>query len=150
MDPSFTDELPQKGLHFDYMSSEYSSPGEDSDGDELGCGLARRGRWDEMLGSRLEGEGEGKGGWAVGLGEKVLEVRTPRWRSAAVSHSHLSMQEFSLMSKSAEQDVPPARHHFISTGRSEIEPKSQRGREHYRHESRARRAIASSLQHDGD
>lgn len=31
-----------------------------------------------------------KGGWAEGLGEKVLEVRTPKWRSETVRFSSFS------------------------------------------------------------
>ena len=65
------------------MSSEYSSAGEES-GEELG--QARRVRWATTINAKASEETEvKKGGWADGVAEKVLEVRTPRWRSDAVS-----------------------------------------------------------------
>ncbi|WWD18852.1 hypothetical protein CI109_103307 [Kwoniella shandongensis] len=105
-DPTFSDlHLPPSALHIDYMSSEYSSAGEDDDedkdGNEEGAGAEqdgqlgervsrRRQKWEEMVRTKEEDELTqsqahahmgGKGGWAVGISEKVLEVRTPRWRS---------------------------------------------------------------------
>lgn len=65
------------------MSSEYSSPGEDAD-DEDGLDGQRKGYWMEMLQARSPEGGSsksGKGGWAEGVSEKVLEVRSPTWRS---------------------------------------------------------------------
>ncbi len=47
--------------------------------------VVRKERWETMLSARKDESGGGKGGWAEGLAEKVLEVRTPRWRSEAVS-----------------------------------------------------------------
>ncbi|CAK9787272.1 hypothetical protein CC85DRAFT_284377 [Cutaneotrichosporon oleaginosum] len=83
-DPSFMDiHLPPSALHIDYMSSEYSSPGEEMD-DEDGLDGQRKGYWMEMLQARSpEGASNrsGKGGWAEGVSEKVLEVRSPTWRS---------------------------------------------------------------------
>jgi hypothetical protein len=108
--------IPPSALHLDYMSSEYSSAGEDSDDDGDGDGDRadngggggggagnsgvgpgagrqakgdlRRRKWVEVLALRAEEvreEGDAGKGWAEGLGEKVLEVRTPRWRSDEVS-----------------------------------------------------------------
>lgn len=65
------------------MSSEYSSAGEDEDEDEY-LSEHRRAHWFEMLQSRSHDDStgkSGKGGWAEGVSEKVLEVRTPTWRS---------------------------------------------------------------------
>lgn len=90
------------------MSSEYSSAGEDSDADGdvadngeaagnpgVGSGAGRqakvdlrRRQWVEVLALRageVREDGDAGKGWAEGLGEKVLEVRTPRWRSDEVS-----------------------------------------------------------------
>ncbi|KAK8864124.1 hypothetical protein IAR55_001370 [Kwoniella newhampshirensis] len=107
-DPAFTDlHLPPSALHIDYMSSEYSSAGEDEDeSSDAGRSCTRNGgtdqdeqtteravrrrqKWEEVI--RIKEEEEvsldgnvnmgGKGGWAVGVSEKILEVRTPRWRS---------------------------------------------------------------------
>jgi hypothetical protein len=76
----------------EYMSSEYSSPAEDSDVDSPIITQQRRKQWEEMLGLGITDEGEpggtgngAKSGWPEGMGEKVLEVRRPRWRSEAVS-----------------------------------------------------------------
>jgi hypothetical protein len=141
-------DIPPEALLFEYMSSEYSSSGSDSEDDqpELGKGgLAlgvesstdgqagrdggaaeeechqhkvqrRKEIWSKMrnidptpdqggsgLGGQIESDsgrvapnGEMKGkaktyGWASGLTTKVLEVRTPSWRSERVSHSLLSI-----------------------------------------------------------
>ena len=79
----------------DYMSSEYSSPGEDSDPEDLETSSSRHEHWAQALERHVianqsldreeGGLGNGKRGWAVGVHEKVLEVRTPRWRSDEVS-----------------------------------------------------------------
>jgi hypothetical protein len=86
----------------EYLSSEYSSPDDDSDlgeGDhrdeerrrEIAEGRKRI--WSQMvaLGDSGEGgvpsNGRGKSGWPEGGGEKVLEVRKPVWRSEAVSYT---------------------------------------------------------------
>jgi hypothetical protein len=94
-DPSFGNALPPAALHLDYMSSEYSSPGEDSDEEDTAGKAKRAEKWGEMMtvqaahalnrASNSEEKGKGKGGWADGVQEKVLEVRTPRWRSNEVS-----------------------------------------------------------------
>ncbi|GFZ50458.1 hypothetical protein JCM24511_08215 [Saitozyma sp. JCM 24511] len=105
LDPSLADTvIPPSALHLDYMSSEYSSAGEDSDADGdvadngeaagnpgVGSGAGRqakvdlrRRQWVEVLALRageVREDGDAGKGWAEGLGEKVLEVRTPRWRS---------------------------------------------------------------------
>ena len=90
------------------MSSEYSSPGDDSDlddddpsmrsahgahgvngGDGIGgVGEKRRDQWAEML-MMQPAPAEGSKGWAEGAREKVLEVRTPRWRASAVRYTAL-------------------------------------------------------------
>jgi hypothetical protein len=89
--------LPAAALHIDAQSSEYSSSGGDSTDDEMVLS-GRRDKWAEMRrqldvagegvgddsGSRA-GARKGKGGWAVGVSEKILEVRTGRWRSWKVS-----------------------------------------------------------------
>ncbi|WVQ96579.1 hypothetical protein IAU59_003684 [Kwoniella sp. CBS 9459] len=40
------------------------------------------------------GSGSGKGGWAVGVSEKVLEVRTPRWRSDALNEIYRRLDAY--------------------------------------------------------
>ena len=110
MDPAFSPTLPISALHLDYMSSEYSSAGEDTDDEarnakgsqkavtpdtavnpEIAKKKGKRGnRWVEMLldrqatDSAVENDTATKKGWNEGVTEKVLEVRTPRWRSTAV------------------------------------------------------------------
>ncbi|WVR06697.1 hypothetical protein IAU60_003729 [Kwoniella sp. DSM 27419] len=102
-DPSFADiHLPPSALHLDYMSSEYSSANELDDAEELAeesagapvIASGRRQRWEAMLLAKAEEDraeeaavaSGSKGGWAVGMSEKVLEVRTPRWRSEALDN----------------------------------------------------------------
>jgi hypothetical protein len=90
-DPSFGDDIPPSALHIDYMSSEYSSAGEDdpeeapdgSDGETLA--EQRRSQWLDVLRAQTPDMRSGKGGWADGVSEKVLEVRTPTWRSARLA-----------------------------------------------------------------
>ncbi|WRT66781.1 uncharacterized protein IL334_003744 [Kwoniella shivajii] len=85
VDPSFQDvHIPPSALHLDYMSSEYSSAGEETDPDTEVASTLRKEKWEAMLKKQAEDDHHvpnGKGGWAVGISEKVLEVRTPRWRS---------------------------------------------------------------------
>ncbi|OCF44330.1 hypothetical protein I317_01775 [Kwoniella heveanensis CBS 569] len=119
-DPSFADlTIPPSAMNIDYMSSEYSSSGEENDGDNgeilsiaenrdpsavgtshaqeptgqsISLKIERKSRWADMR-NKQESESSmqvkenvgGKGGWAVGVSEKVLEVRTPRWRSEALN-----------------------------------------------------------------
>ncbi|KAK4689051.1 hypothetical protein P7C73_g1055, partial [Tremellales sp. Uapishka_1] len=99
LDPAFDATLPPSALHFDYLSSEYSSAGEDSTSDS-DKRYRRRERWTEMVGLlSLEPEDEakakGKGGWADGVGEKVLEVRKPRWRSEQLNDIYNRLDEIS-------------------------------------------------------
>ncbi|WVW85164.1 hypothetical protein I302_107202 [Kwoniella bestiolae CBS 10118] len=92
-DPSFQNlNLPLSALHIDYMSSEYSSSGEDTEGELENILNKRKGLWDDMRRKQVDddqpttnGNGSGKNGWVVGLSEKVLEVRTPRWRSESLN-----------------------------------------------------------------
>lgn len=90
LDPSLTMTIPPIALHLDYMSSECSSPGEDSEGEEIddGTKLARSHRWAQQIAIKAAQappvKVDGKE-WGQSQGEKVLEIRTPRWRSHAVS-----------------------------------------------------------------
>jgi hypothetical protein len=105
IDPSHPDwVIPQETIRFDYQSSEYSSPGPDSseeEGETKAEAKVRRGIkegkrreiWDSMRqplantsgnGSSENEKPGGQYGWAPGLGSKVLEVRTPSWRSEKV------------------------------------------------------------------
>lgn len=96
-DPAFGDQpLHPTALHIDYMSSEYSSAGEDSDGSgagadgQLGGSLSdkierRAAQWADVVQQATQ-TASSSVGWAEGLGEKVLEVRTPLWRSPQVSN----------------------------------------------------------------
>lgn len=91
--------MDQDALHFDYQSSECSSAGEDSsddDGDEGYHAEKVRRRAEAWANARetagagpsrgsAAGAGVGEYGWASGLGAKVLEIRTPSWRSSQVS-----------------------------------------------------------------
>ncbi|OCF35064.1 hypothetical protein I316_03104 [Kwoniella heveanensis BCC8398] len=92
-DPSFADlTVPPSAMNIDYMSSEYSSSGEEDDVDNGEILIERKSQWADMR-NKQESESSmqvkenvgGKGGWAVGVSEKVLEVRTPRWRSEALN-----------------------------------------------------------------
>ena len=72
------------------MSTECSSQGEDSDPDNTDeyTKLARSRRWTEQIAMKAaEAPQEQLDGrvWGKAQGEKVLEIRTPRWRSQAVS-----------------------------------------------------------------
>lgn len=95
-------------LHFDYMSSEHSSPGSDSSDEDEGWHAEKLRRRAESWASMAAGAGSKesadltletsgvdehmiggsepvrKSGWAPGLTSKVLEVRTPSWRSVKV------------------------------------------------------------------
>ncbi|WWC71157.1 uncharacterized protein I206_105110 [Kwoniella pini CBS 10737] len=88
-DSAFQDlHLPPSALHIDYMSSEYSSSGENTDGETEEGLYKRKEQWNEMRKKQFEEDKpvvNGKGGWAVGISEKVLEVRTPRWRSETLN-----------------------------------------------------------------
>jgi hypothetical protein len=107
MDPSSPfSSLPNEALLFDYQSSEYSSSGSDSaDSDEeyhSSKVQRRKVEWDTIrnpeagpgsLGPRVPASADHVGnvgkayGWGTGLKAKVLEVRTPSWRSEQVSNS---------------------------------------------------------------
>jgi hypothetical protein len=110
IDPSHPDWIiPQDTIRFDYQSSEYSSPGPDSSEEEGETRAEAKVRRDIKEGKRREiwdsmrqplaitsgnGSGEnekpgGQYGWAPGLGSKVLEVRTPSWRSEKVRPRNL-------------------------------------------------------------
>ncbi|WWC96354.1 hypothetical protein V866_003221 [Kwoniella sp. B9012] len=90
-DPSFQNlNLPLSALHIDYMSSEYSSSGEDTEGELEDILSKRKELWQGMRKRQMEEDqpvpdGNGKNGWVVGLSEKILEVRTPRWRSETLN-----------------------------------------------------------------
>lgn len=84
--------MPPHALHFDYMSSEYSSGGEDSEaeGDEPDLQRKRQQRmseWTAATAKAAETQSVDKKGWPEGFGPKVLEVRTPAWRPAQVGVS---------------------------------------------------------------
>ncbi|KAL7422091.1 hypothetical protein Q5752_002734 [Cryptotrichosporon argae] len=96
-DPMFGGPIPAVALHMDYMSSEYSSSGEDSDAPAaaeralplpgVSRQAARHAQWAEMRATvpDVKPTGSGKGGWADGQAAKTLEVRTPTWRSPALN-----------------------------------------------------------------
>lgn len=83
------------------MSSEYSSAGEDEGDESVVIGLPalrdqRRAHWLDVLGSQPhEAAKPGKGGWAEGVTEKVLEVRTPTWRSAQLDETYRRLDTIS-------------------------------------------------------
>lgn len=112
MDPSFGSVLPPSALHIDYMSSEYSSAGED-EGDELAA--SRRNQWLEVLRSHSpEPQKPGKGGWAEGVDQKVLEVRTPTWRSQRLNELYQRLDMISAAQ--AAMRAQPASHQPTSPG----------------------------------
>ncbi|WWC88267.1 uncharacterized protein L201_003174 [Kwoniella dendrophila CBS 6074] len=105
---NFSSSATTTALHIDYMSSEYSSSGEDTSEEiDYNIKLRRKNQWEETRrkksqedqlkysnsnsnsnlnpSTNLSGNVSGKNGWAVGISEKVLEVRTPRWRSDALN-----------------------------------------------------------------
>lgn len=91
------------------MSSEYSSAGEDADDDDE-LGEHRRAHWFEMLQSRSPGDTSGKsgkGGWAEGVSEKVLEVRTPTWRSPRLDQIYRRLDTISA-AQAAMRATPAA------------------------------------------
>jgi hypothetical protein len=94
LDPSHPfAQLPPKALLFDYQSSEHSSSGSDSSDSDDDYHKEKVGRRKELWGNMRNADagpsGEGKEGkeygWGLGLGMKILEVRTPSWRSQQVS-----------------------------------------------------------------
>ncbi|KAL1406745.1 hypothetical protein Q8F55_006149 [Vanrija albida] len=120
LDPSFADlHLPPSALHIDYMSSEYSSAGEDEgdvdEGDNdvtlesvsLGAAPRRRAQRLELFRSQAQTQDPaetrpaGKGGWAEGVSEKVLEVRTPTWRSARLDELYRRLDNISAAQAAA-------------------------------------------------
>lgn len=112
MDPSFGSVLPPSALHIDYMSSEYSSAGED-EGDEQSA--SRRGHWLDVLRSHSpEPQKPGKGGWAEGVDQKVLEVRTPTWRSQRLNELYQRLDMISAAQ--AAMRAQPASHQPTSPG----------------------------------
>jgi hypothetical protein len=106
LDPDFTSALPPSALHLDYMSSEYSSAGPDTDSEDdqpapaegedgmtrgerrQAKKAAREQRWAEEVAKKVaalsEEERENWGVFGFAQGEKVLEIRCPRWRSHQV------------------------------------------------------------------
>ncbi|CED84581.1 hypothetical protein [Phaffia rhodozyma] len=96
-DPTFNSQYAQHPyphvLRIDYMSSEYSSEGE---GDGPGRAGLGPGVWDSVAGKSdlISGGGSTPGAGGISQGgeqdeaskaEKVLEVRTPRWRSGELN-----------------------------------------------------------------
>ncbi|WVO18616.1 hypothetical protein L204_106335 [Cryptococcus depauperatus] len=80
--PSLGISLPPSALHIDYMSSEYSSAGEDEPESSPDIVYTQKRKWKEMYDELTkELADSNKSGWAAGLSAKVLEVRKPRWRS---------------------------------------------------------------------
>lgn len=91
------------------MSSEYSSAGEDeAESDPLAA--QRQSEWMATLNSVEPDQRSGKGGWAEGVSEKVLEVRTPTWRSARLDElyrrlDHISSAQAALRATPASQQA---------------------------------------------
>lgn len=81
--------LPASALHIDYMSSEYSSSGDDEPGVHPHIRMMQKHKWREAVEEAQRdarvAAGTGRGGWKAGQGPKVLEVRKPKWRSQQVS-----------------------------------------------------------------
>jgi len=84
------------------MSSEYSSAGEDDpeevsrvNDDETSLADQRRLHWLNVLRSQTPEPKSGKGGWADGVSEKVLEVRKPTWRSARLEDVYQRLDNIS-------------------------------------------------------
>ncbi|OWZ28302.1 hypothetical protein C349_06625 [Cryptococcus neoformans var. grubii Br795] len=77
--------LPASALHIDYMSSEYSSSGDDEPGVHPHIRMMQKDKWREAVEEAQRdarvAAGTGRGGWKAGQGPKVLEVRKPKWRS---------------------------------------------------------------------
>lgn len=114
-DPACTDTVPPVALHIDYMSSECSTQGEDSDpeGTDEYTKAARARRWTEQIATKAaEAPAEQIEGkvWGKAQGEKVLEIRTPRWRSAAVRDALPGFWKLVVSSDGpVERDVLPVR-----------------------------------------
>ena len=91
-DPSCVIDVPTLALHMDYMSSEYSSAGENSDeGGDNDIKTARQQRW-EQESARSSPMADATdpsrpGDKSANAGTKVVEVRTPSWRSSQVRES---------------------------------------------------------------
>ncbi|XAO27742.1 hypothetical protein I312_106603 [Cryptococcus bacillisporus CA1280] len=77
--------LPASALHIDYMSSEYSSSGDDEPDVHPHVRQMQKDKWREMVEEAQRdvgvAAGTGRSGWKAGHGPKVLEVRKPKWRS---------------------------------------------------------------------
>ncbi|RXK34848.1 hypothetical protein M231_07894 [Tremella mesenterica] len=117
-DPTCSEIVPSSALHMDYMSSEYSSAGEDSEPTsstypseirQMGEGSSngsmikrevRAGKWRDELLIAAQETGS-KAGWAEGQGEKVLEVRTPIWRSEQLNNLYARLDIISSQQATA-------------------------------------------------
>lgn len=76
------------------MSSEHSSAGEDEDGNDP-LTPQRQAEWMNTLNAVEPDNRSGKRGWADGVSEKVLEVRTPTWRSARLDDMYRQLDNIS-------------------------------------------------------
>ncbi|WOO84296.1 uncharacterized protein LOC62_06G007816 [Vanrija pseudolonga] len=147
LDPSFTDlHLPPSALHIDYMSSEHSSAGEDdADADEgdndgadltleavsVNMGARRRAQRLELFSSQARSQDPdnrpvGKGGWAEGVSEKVLEVRTPTWRSARLDELYRRLDNISA-AQAAARATPASQSAATSPGTKASQPNLRLG-----------------------
>lgn len=95
------------------MSSEYSSAGEDDE--PLSATERRRTHWIDMLRSQTSEARPGKGGWAEGQAEKVLEVRTPTWRSSRLDDLYRRLDSISAQ-QAALRATPAAQQAASSPG----------------------------------
>ncbi|TXT03802.1 hypothetical protein VHUM_04366 [Vanrija humicola] len=128
LDPSFADvHLPPAALHIDYMSSEYSSAGEDDAEADEGVNDGTNLTLESMAARSQDPESRpaGKGGWANGVSEKVLEVRTPTWRSARLDELYRRLDNISAAQAAAR--ATPASQSTAQPGTKAAQPSLRLG-----------------------
>lgn len=129
------------------MSSEHSSAGEDDvepdeaeqhDGTDLtleavsvNLGARRRAQRLELFASQARTQDTdtrpaGKGGWAEGVSEKVLEVRTPTWRSARLDELYRRLDTISA-AQAAARATPASQSATTSPGTKASQPNLRLG-----------------------
>ncbi|KAL7414578.1 hypothetical protein BDY24DRAFT_385705 [Mrakia frigida] len=134
-DPDYTSHTYPNLLRIDYMSSEYSSEGEGEGGEKR----MEEGLWDLIAGKEKKsttttgggegaggeeaegsgtggatgtkgGKGKGRGRGKIGDEKKVLEVRTPRWRSEDLNAVYTDLDRISAcqlkVSKGKIHNIP--------------------------------------------
>lgn len=112
------------------MSSEYSSAGEDDRDETEALADLRRSHWTEVVRSQTPDSSKaGKGGWADGVSEKVLEVRTPTWRSSRLDEIYrrldtISSAQAAMRAMPASQQGAPTR--TASTKLGHVAPSHRR------------------------